>query len=300
MLWCFDAGFIAFAVDHVFYWPMPRARNLSTGAIVLAAVVAVPLMSAAPPPQVTARRLPRNPLITVESCTVSSATTSTDPRSSESQSGSNGRSGGTTCTSPITRARFIRLAYADGGRSGALDGSTNLASCRSATRRSTVRSPIRPRTRELLHARRVAGDIRRSSNARLVMWLHGWFTDGQRWPAAKPRRGPGRSEHRYGQYTQVGESVTDGPSARYGSRSRAKAICVFLDEGRLFGLARLGLLLRSPMPLRRSRRAPNPFAGRPYAGRVRHVAVVEARHRRSRSSYGNRRCAGTGDGVDHR
>jgi hypothetical protein len=49
---------------------------------------------------------------------------------------------------------------------------------------------------------------------------------------------------------------------------------VFPHDGRLYGMARLGLLLRATDPLSTFEPGPNPFAGGPYAGRVRHVAVL--------------------------
>ena len=59
-------GVGGFCVETVYATDLRmRARNISTVAILLAAGVAGHVVSAAPPPKVTTRRLPQNPLITV-------------------------------------------------------------------------------------------------------------------------------------------------------------------------------------------------------------------------------------------
>jgi len=44
---------------------------------------------------------------------------------------------------------------------------------------------------------------------RLIMWFHGWWTDGTMWPVGEPAARAWAREHGYGQYTQSAES-SDG------------------------------------------------------------------------------------------
>ena len=56
--------------------------------------------------------------------------------------------------------------------------------------------------------------------------------------------------------------------------TRVSYLRVFSYDGSLYGMARLGQLLRSTDPLASFEVGPNPFADGPYADRVRHVAIV--------------------------
>ena len=114
-----------------------------------------------------------------------------------------------------------------------------------------------------------------AANRRLVLWFHGWWTEGERWPVGEPAARAWAREHGYGQYTQAAES-TDGlhfdvrPSI-----TRTSYLRVFPHNGTLYGMARLGLLLRSSDPLATYEAGANPFRDGPYANRVRHVAVLQ-------------------------
>jgi hypothetical protein len=112
------------------------------------------------------------------------------------------------------------------------------------------------------------------ANRRLVLWTHGWWTNNQRWPAGlAAARGWGR-DNGYGQFTQSSES-TDG--VRFNLQpaiTRVSYLRVFPHDGYLYGMARLGQLLRSKDPLAAFEIGPNPFAGGAYADRVRHVALL--------------------------
>jgi len=109
---------------------------------------------------------------------------------------------------------------------------------------------------------------------RLVMWAHGWWTDGQRWPldAAAAREWARRNG--YGQFTQSSESTDGLHFALKPAITKVSYLRVFPLDGYLYGMARLGQLLRSKDPLASFEIGPNPFAAGPYAGRVRHVAAL--------------------------
>src|SRR5262249_45902225 len=56
--------------------------------------------------------------------------------------------------------------------------------------------------------------------------------------------------------------------------TRTSYLRVFDQQGALYGMARLGLLLRANDSLETFETGPNPFQGGPYAGKVRHVALL--------------------------
>lgn len=107
----------------------------------------------------------------------------------------------------------------------------------------------------------------------IVMWYHGWFTNGERWPVQGARAWA--AERAYGQFTEMAESA-DGVSfsVRPGSVTRTSYLRRFAMNGIVYGMARLGRLLRSTAAAATFEPGPNPFAGGPYADRVRHVAVL--------------------------
>jgi hypothetical protein len=114
-----------------------------------------------------------------------------------------------------------------------------------------------------------------ASTSKIVMWFHGWWTNGQRWPveSVSAARAWAR-ERQYGQYTQVAES-SDGIHFEIRTPMTRESYLRVFREGNLFyGVARLGVLLRSTGPLETFEAGPNPFRGSPYAGRVRHVALL--------------------------
>jgi len=108
-----------------------------------------------------------------------------------------------------------------------------------------------------------------------VMWFHGWWTEGRQWPAAEPAAREWARLNGYGQYTQVAES-SDGVSfSVQPTITRTSYLRVFTHDGVLYGMSRLGLLLRTSDPMARFEPAASVFRGGPYSNRVRHVAVIE-------------------------
>ena len=96
-----------------------------------------------------------------------------------------------------------------------------------------------------------------AAQKRFVMWTHGWWTRGERWP-----------------YTQASVS-TDGMHFTVQSTiTRTSYIRVFARGSSYFGVSRLGLVSRATTPLDVFTPGPNLFRDSAYAGRVRHVALV--------------------------
>jgi hypothetical protein len=107
------------------------------------------------------------------------------------------------------------------------------------------------------------------ANRRIVMWAHGWWTNGERWPTEPAAARRWASEKRYGQFTQTAES-RDGLTFY---------LRVFTHGGTLYGVSRLGQLSRASDLLSPFVAGPNPFREHSYAGKVRHVALVKRDNR---------------------
>jgi hypothetical protein len=127
---------------------------------------------------------------------------------------------------------------------------------------------------------------------RLILWTHGMWTEGQRWPERRQDAAAWVKQRGYAQFTQAAES-NDGltfqakpaitrqsylrvipfdPSTGSGSpRAQSRG------DGRFYGMARLGQLLRAPGPLEAFELGGSPFRDSSYANRVRHVTLLEER-----------------------
>lgn len=112
-------------------------------------------------------------------------------------------------------------------------------------------------------------------NKRIVMQVHGWFTDGKRWPDDPKEAAEWVQENRYGQYTQT---VVSNDGLHF---TIQPGITVTTSYSRLFrwrntwySMGRLGVLGRANNLLARFEAGPNPFDEGKWAGRVRHAAPV--------------------------
>ena len=112
-------------------------------------------------------------------------------------------------------------------------------------------------------------------NHRLVMYVHGIWTDGKRWPVDPDAASKWMRDNGYAQYTQTTIS-RDGLhfEPRPGVVLKTSYLRVFEWSGVHYGMARLGVLARAKSVEGPFEAGPNPFAGSPYAGRVRHVALL--------------------------
>lgn len=114
-----------------------------------------------------------------------------------------------------------------------------------------------------------------NTRRRIIMWSHGWFTNGERWPATSLAEARAWATQKgYGQYSQVAES---GDGLRFTSRpavTKESYLRVFPHGGYFYSVSRLGQLSRAKDPLEVFELGGNPFVGTPFASRVRHVALV--------------------------
>jgi hypothetical protein len=110
---------------------------------------------------------------------------------------------------------------------------------------------------------------------RLILWTHGMWTEGQRWPERRADALAWVKQHGYAQFTQAAES-SDGLYFQVRPAiTRQSYLRVLPYDGRFYGMARLGQLLRAADPLDAFEPGGSPFRDTPYAGRVRHVSLLE-------------------------
>lgn len=242
-----------------------------------AVVGALALLSAQPASdsatRVTATRLPQNPLITVAS----------SPSLGDNVNGPSIIRVPSWIPNPLGRyyayfghhkGHFIRLAYAD-----AIAGPWKIHEPGVLPVRDTAffrpqpDPPDGPTDQFYTHV--ASPEIYLDeARQRLVMWTHGWWTNGQRWPLGLADARAWARENGYGQFTQSSASTDGLHFVRQPAITKVSYLRVFPLDGYLYGMARLGQLLRSKDPLATFETGPNPFAGGPYADRVRHVATL--------------------------
>jgi hypothetical protein len=112
-----------------------------------------------------------------------------------------------------------------------------------------------------------------SSRRRLVMWIHGWWTNGERWPSDPVKAAAWARQMRYGQFTQAAESADGIHFEVRPAITRQSYLRVFQHDGYFYSVARLGQLGRAKDPLASFEPGPNPFRDGAYANRVRHVGL---------------------------
>ena len=114
-----------------------------------------------------------------------------------------------------------------------------------------------------------------TANRRIVLWAHGWYTNGEHWPTEPKAAQQWANEKGYGQFTQ-GAISSDG--VRFTAQpaiTKESYIRVFQRAGALYGMARLGVLIRADNPLASFTVGPNAFRNTTYgSNRVRHVALL--------------------------
>ena len=168
---------------------------------------------------------------------------------------------------------FIRLAYAD-----ALAGPWKIYEPGVLHVRDTAMNRPGPDPKETLddfYTHVASPEILIDpSQRRIVMWFHGWWTNGERWPADPAAARAWAQASGYSQFTQSALS-TDGRQFRVAPAiTRTPYIRVFHHDGYFYGVSRLGRLSRSRDPLTAFELGPNPFRDGPAAGRIRHVALL--------------------------
>lgn len=109
---------------------------------------------------------------------------------------------------------------------------------------------------------------------RLVLWVHGWWTNGERWPETLAAARAWARDKGYGQFTQAAESSDGLHFTMRPAITKTSYLRVFQYGGAFYGVSRLGQLSRSSDPLGTFEPGPNPFRETTHAGRVRHVGLL--------------------------
>lgn len=261
---------------------VPQARRIPARIFAAAAVLLIALLAAGDQspavrlgaaPVVRATRLRQNPLVTVNS-------------SSSLGDNVNGPSIARVpswVTNPMGRyymyfahhtGGHIRLAYAD-----AIEGPWKIydAGVLNVSHTAFFRAqPDPPNSPEGFYTHVASPEIYvDETDRKIVMWFHGWWTDGSVWPVTSVADARAWARQRgYGQYTQVAESADGLHFTVHAPITKESYLRVFREAGQFYGFARLGILSRSKNPLDPFELGPNPFRDGPYAGRVRHVALL--------------------------
>ena len=95
------------------------------------------------------------------------------------------------------------------------------------------------------------------------MWTHGMVDRRTTLAAGVAEARAWARQHGYGQFTQSSESSDGLHFALQPAITKVSYLRVFPLDGYLYGMARLGQLLRSKDPLAAFETGPNPFAGGP-------------------------------------
>ena len=296
-----------------------RVRGLGFAVTLLAATAAAYPSAQDRPARVTARRLPQNPLVTHQVVAIARRQHQRAVDYSRAGLGRAVRSAATTCTSPITWAPSS--ASPTPIASKVHGGFTSPASLPVASTAFYRPQPDPPENLENFYTHVASPEVYVDhTNRRLVMWFHGWFTEGQRWPVGEAAaRGLGAEERIRPVHAVRRISRRPGPSSSRPTITRTSYLRVFPRGGVqgcvvpgatcLYGMARLGLLLRSVRPARScssraqthspAGRTPDAFATSPCCSAARRaVCVLHRDRRRSRTGDDDDdRCGGRLDGV---
>lgn len=114
-----------------------------------------------------------------------------------------------------------------------------------------------------------------TANRRIVLWAHGWYTNGEHWPAEPKAAQQWANEKGYGQFSQAAVSSDGLGFTAQPAITKESYLRVFQRNGALYGMSRLGVLIRGEHPLASFTIGPNAFRDTPYGStRVRHVALL--------------------------
>lgn len=170
------------------------------------------------------------------------------------------------------KGTFIRLAYAN-----AVEGPWRIHAPGVLDVRATAfnRPPPDPPNHPNYYTHVASPEIYLDErNHRIVLWVHGWWTNGEQWPRDDAAAAQWVRERGYAQQTQVATSADGVSFTVRGPITKTSYLRVFPHDGHWYGMARLGLLARSLDPLQGFELGPNPYRDGPYANRVRHVGLV--------------------------
>jgi hypothetical protein len=115
-----------------------------------------------------------------------------------------------------------------------------------------------------------------NDSKKIILWAHGMWTDGKPWPAVQSNEEAAEwlSKNGYEQYTQAFESVDGIHFTPHPAITKVSYLRVFPYHGSFYSVARLGRVGRSEDPFGEFTLKQELFRDTPYAGRVRHTALL--------------------------
>ena len=84
-----------------------------------------------------------------------------------------------------------------------------------------------------------------TADKKILMWVHGMWTEGQRWPEEPVEAQQWLQSHGYAQYTQSAESVDGLSFEMRRAITKQSYLRVFRRGDQFYGMARLGQMLRA-------------------------------------------------------
>lgn len=112
------------------------------------------------------------------------------------------------------------------------------------------------------------------ANRQIVMWVHGLYTEGKRFPDNPQEASAFMRANNYAQFTQAAVSKDGLHFTARPEITRDPYLRVFPYKGEFYGIVRLGLLVHAKNMLDAYELGPSPFRDTPYNNRVRHVALL--------------------------
>ncbi len=250
--------------------PVPLTRLAGMAALV--AIACATVMHAQSPSALDPRRFATNPLITVSS-SVTLGGNVNGPTVIRVPSWVQHPLGKYYMYFANHMGEFVRFAYAD-----AVTGPWTIHEPGVLHAKDTAffrAQPDPPETRADFYTHVASPELLIDhERRRVVMWVHGWWTKGERWPASVPEARAWARANGYGQYTQVAESADGVHFTALPAITKTSYLRVFERGGALYGVSRLGVISRASDPTAPFELGPSLFRGTAYATRVRHVALV--------------------------
>jgi hypothetical protein len=171
------------------------------------------------------------------------------------------------------QGKFIRLAYAD-----AVTGPWKIYEPGVLRVEETAFTrPASATDTESLYTHVASPDIYiDGARRKVILWAHGMWTNGQPWPTnLSPEQAHSwLAEHRYEQYSQAFESSDGIHFTPHPAITKSSYLRVFRYGNSFYSISRLGRVGRSRDPFGEFTLAQSLFPDPPFAGRVRHVALL--------------------------
>jgi hypothetical protein len=172
------------------------------------------------------------------------------------------------------KGKFIRLAYAD-----AVTGPWKIYDPGVLQVKETAFYRPQPDPAgNILYTHVASPDIYVDPRSKkIILWAHGMWTDGKPWPQVQTGQQAQAwlAQHGYEQYTQAFESTDGIHFVAHSAITKISYLRVFRYGDTFYSVARLGRVGHSDDPFGEFKLGQDLFRDTPYAGRVRHTALLQ-------------------------